>query len=378
MREKESSRERTIVRAGVVGITANVLLSVFKVIVGTMANSIAIVMDALNNLTDTFSSTITIVGAKLGARKPDKEHPFGHGRYEYVSAFIIAVLILYAGVTALIESVKKIINPATPDYTTITLIVVSASILVKIALGIYFNRKAKEAGSDALANSGKDAMMDVVISASTLIAALFYMWKGISIDSWLAAVIALVIIKAGISMIHETISRLLGERADSGLAMKIRETAMSYPSVLGVYDLVLNNYGPGRYYGSLHIEVPDTLTVSEIDELSRSISTKVQYKYGVTLTAVGIYSKNTKNKVQSEVESNIRKFCLSTRYVLQVHGFFMDGKDVRFDIVVSFDAPDRNAVYREVVKGVRKMYPDYKFQIVLDSDYSDVCSNPSE
>ena len=375
MEEIDTSRKRTIIRAGIVGVVANILLAAFKAIVGLAAHSIAIVMDALNNLSDAGSSTVTIIGAKLAARKPDREHPFGHGRYEYVSAFVVAVLILYAGIAALVESVKKIISPSAPDYSAATLIVVSTAVLVKIFLGFYCRRKGRETDSDALSNSGGDALMDAVISFATLVSAVIFMIWRISLDAWLAAVISLLIIKVGIDMLHETISRLLGERVDKSMAEKIRSAALSYPEVKGVYDIVLSNYGPDKYYGSLHIEVPDTLSVAEIDVLSRKISSKVYCDYGVILTAVGIYSKVTEEGIQAETEKRIRDFCLGVKGVLEVHAFFMDekAKKIRFDVVISFDAPDRSAVYEEVSSGVRQMYPDYCFEIVMDSDYTDIC-----
>ena len=261
------SRDRIIVRTSITGIAANVLLAAFKAVVGAISGSIAIVLDAVNNISDAASSLITIIGTKLASREPDKKHPFGYGRVEYLSAMIISVIVLYAGITSLVESVKKIIEPETPDYSAVTLIIVAAAVLVKIFLGRYVKKTGERVNSDSLINSGKDAVLDSVISASTLVAAVIFLLTGLSLEAWLGAVISVIIIKSGIEMLRETLSEILGERADISLAKEIKKTVLSFPEVSGAYDLVLHNYGPDNYNGSIHIEVPDTLSAAELDEL---------------------------------------------------------------------------------------------------------------
>ena len=191
--EENTGRDRNIIRTSIIGIVANVLLASFKAVIGLTANSIAIVMDAVNNISDAASSVITIIGTKLAGRKADKKHPFGYGRIEYLSAMIISVIILYAGVTALIESVKKIIHPETPDYGTVSLIIVGVAVIVKILLGRYVKKVGQKVNSDSLVNSGNDAVLDSVISASTLAAAAVYLIFHVSLEAWLGAIIALVI-----------------------------------------------------------------------------------------------------------------------------------------------------------------------------------------
>ena len=208
--EERNNRDSIIVRTSIIGIVANVLLAAFKAVVGFTANSIAIVMDAVNNISDAASSVITIIGTKLAGRKADKKHPFGYGRIEYLSAMIISVIVLYAGVTALIESVKKIIRPEAPDYGTVSLIIVAVAVVVKIVLGRYVKKVGQKVNSDSLVNSGDDAVLDSVISASTLAAAAVFLIFHISLEAWLGAIIALIIIKAGIEMLRETISKILG------------------------------------------------------------------------------------------------------------------------------------------------------------------------
>ena len=371
---EQKSRDRVIIRTSVIGILANVLLASFKAFVGLMSNSIAIVMDAVNNISDAASSVITIVGTKLAGKEADKKHPFGYGRIEYISAMAISFLVLYAGITAFIESVKKITSPETPDCSTSSLVIVAVAVLVKIILGRYVKRVGEKVNSDSLVNSGEDATLDSVISASTLVAALIYLYFGLSLEAWLGAVIAAVIIKSGFEMLSDTLSKILGERADAALAVAIKKTIAGYPSVRGAYDLVLHNYGPDAYNGSVHIEVPDSMTAVEIDRLTRGLTAEVYDKYDVLLTGVGVYAYNTKDPDFAKIRDKVAKMVTSDPYVLQMHGFFLDidKKHMRFDIVISFDAEDRRKVLQDAVEKVEKEFPSYTVQVTPDIDFSEI------
>ncbi len=367
------SRDAVIVRTSVIGITANVFLAAFKAFVGLASHSVAIVMDAVNNVSDAASSVITIVGTKLAGKEPDRKHPFGYGRIEYLSAMVISLLVLYAGVTAFIESVKKIITPDTPDYSAAALIIVASAVAVKLVLGRYVKGVGKRVNSDSLVNSGEDATLDAVISASTLAAAAVYLIFHISLEAWLGAAIALVIIRSGVGMLRETLSRILGERADAELARGIKATIARYPEISGAYDLVLHNYGPDAYNGSVHIEVPDTLSADDLDKLIRKVTVDVHQRHGVILTAIGVYSLNTRNPAAVAARERVAGIVMSHEHVLQMHGFYYDEpeKVIRFDIVVSFSAPDRRRVYREVCEKVQMAYPDYTLQVAMDKDFSE-------
>ena len=367
------SRDKIIIRTSVIGIIANAFLAGFKAVIGLLSNSIAIVLDAVNNLSDTASSIITIVGTKLAGKPADRKHPFGHGRVEYLTALVIAVIVLYAGLTSLSESIKKIISPKTPKYTAVSMMIIGVAVVVKIVLGTFVKKTGERVNSDSLINSGKDAMLDSVISASTLIAAIVYITTKVSLEAWLGAVISIVIIKSGIDMLRETISQLLGERVDADLARNIKKTVREFPDVLGVYDLVLHNYGPDYYSGSLHIEIPDTYSADMIDVLNRAIAVAVFDKYHVILTAIGVYSMNTKSEKAAEVKAAIAKIVFSHEHVLQLHGFYLDEqlKNIRFDIIISFDEPDRNALYEHIKKDINEAYPDYTLEMVLDTDFTE-------
>ena len=366
------SREKTIVRTSIIGIAANVMLAGFKAVIGLMSGSIAITLDAVNNISDAGSSLITIIGTKLAGREPDKKHPFGYGRIEYLSAMLIAMIVLYAGAASFIESVKKIIDPQTPEYSVVSLVIVGVAVFVKIFLGRYVKGVGKKVNSDSLINSGEDAVLDSVISASTFAAAVIFMLTELSLEAWLGAVISLIIIKSGFEMLRGTVSQILGERGDPDLAKSIKHTVTEFDDVQGAYDLVLNNYGPDAWNGSVHIEVPDTYSADRLDRLIREIQMAVYSKHNVILTAVGVYSVNTKDEEIKAIESRVREIVLSNKYVLQMHGFYLtkDTKEIRFDAVVSFDSPDRRATHRELIAAVSQAFPDYQIQIAMDIDFS--------
>ena len=366
-------RSKTIVRTSIIGIGTNVLLAGFKMAVGFISNSIAIVLDAVNNLSDAASSLITIIGTKLANKPADREHPYGHGRAEYLSAVVIAAIILYAGITSLVESVKKIITPEAVDYSTPTLIVVVVAIVVKLLLGNYVKSVGEKVNSDSLVASGNDAKTDSLISLATLIAAIIFLFTKINIEAYLGVVIALVIIKAGYETMQDTISEILGERVDSDISKDIKKTICEFDEVHGAYDLILNNYGPDRYMGSVHIEVPDYLTASELDVLEREITEKVYDKYSVILTGVSVYAVNTSDDEVAKIHQDIRHMVLSEPFVLQMHGFYIDQvkKIIKFDAVIDFAAEDRQAVYGKVCEKIANMYPDYTLNITLDTDFSD-------
>ncbi len=371
--KENDSREKTIIRTSIIGIGANVLLALFKAVTGILTHSIAIILDAVNNISDAGSSLITIVGTKLAGRPADKKHPFGYGRIEYLSAMIISVIVLYAGITSLVESVKQIIHPETPDYSTVSLIIVAVAVVVKILLGRYVKSVGEKVNSDSLINSGEDASLDSIISASTLVAAGIFMIFHVSLEAWLGAVISLVIIKSGIEMLRDTISEILGERNDVELARAIHDTVVSFPGVEGAYDLVLNNYGPDTWNGSIHVEVPDTYSADQLDQLLREITVTVHREHRVVLTAIGVYSVNTTDEEIIEARKKVEEIVLAHPYVRQMHGFYLvkDRKTLRFDIVVSFDAKDRRTVYQEVVAAVQEAFPDYQLQVAMDTDFTE-------
>ena len=373
MSVKAKSRDQIIIRTSIIGIAANIFLAGFKAFVGILSNSIAIVLDAVNNLSDALSSVITIVGTKLAGRAPDKKHPLGYGRIEYLSAAIISVIVLYAGVTSFTESVRKIIHPETPDYSALTLVIVASGVLVKILLGRYVRATGEKVGSDSLVASGSDALNDSIISASTLVAAVLYIKAGWSLEAWLGAVISVIIIKSGLEMLRDTISQILGERIDKDISVAVKQLVSSFPEVNGAYDLFLHTYGPEKTIGSVHIEIPDTMTAYEIDTLERRIQREVFAKLGIILAGISIYSVNSLDPEITRIKDHVNELVFAHPGVLQTHGFYVNTEDkiMNMDIVIDFAQKNGTEIFGRIVNDLKEAYPDYDVQVTLDADVSD-------
>lgn len=364
------SREKIIVRTSIVGIVTNVLLVIFKSAVGLLSNSIAIVLDAVNNLSDVLSSLITIVGAKLAGRMPDKGHPLGHGRIEYISAMMVAAIVLYAGFTAFVESVKKIFNPVQPDYSPMTLIVVTSAVIVKIILGLFVQRNGKKVNSTTLTASGIDALFDAVISASVLLSAIIYLLTGVCLEAYLGIVISAFVIRPGYKLMKSTLNEILGKRISRELLSDIKQTICEDDCVFGAYDLILHCYGTDNYIGSVNVEIPDVMTADEIDTMERRIADKVYKKHGVILASIGIYSMNTTNDEIKKMRTDISHIVMSHDNVLQIHGFYVNLKEksICFDIIIDYDSNDRDKMYSHIYNEIQSHYPDFSLKIDMDID----------
>ncbi|MDY6368062.1 MAG: cation diffusion facilitator family transporter [Clostridia bacterium] len=362
-------REKQITKTGFIGIIVNVLLAGFKATVGLFANAVSVILDAVNNLTDAISSIVTIVGVKLAKKKPTKNHPYGYGRIEYFSAIIVAAIVLFAGITAISESIKKIITPEQADYTAITMIIIGVAVLVKIFLGLYVKKQGKTYNSEALKASGSDALFDAIVSSATLVGGAVSLIFGITIEGYVGTVISLFIIKAGIEMLLESVGKVLGSRVDSEVTVEMKNTIREIPEVSGVYDLVLHNYGPDYAIGSVHVEVDSTLNAEEIYRVTQNIQAAVLEKFKVFLT-VGIYPFDKKF---TEQRRKLEEIALSHVGVKELHGFFVDESKKTFstDVVADFTVKDRQALCEALKSEFEEVLSGYAINVNFDADYSD-------
>ena len=332
------NREREIVKASIYGIIGNALLVAFKMAVGFMSHSIAIILDGVNNATDALSSIVTIVGTKLAGRRPDRHHPFGYGRVEYLTSVVIAIIILVAGFISLRESIDKIIHPGTPSYSAITITVIVVAILAKIA--------------------------------GTLVVAAAQNFWNLNIDGAVGLIISLVVLKAGFEVLGDALSPLIGGPEDKKLVDDITAYANSFPDVRGTYDVVLDNFGPNEILGSVHIEVPDDMCARDIHALTRQISEGLAEKFGI-LATVGIYAANTTGAF-APLHADLDALAKSDPAILQMHGFYVDEKTstIYFDLVIGFKADD-DAIRDKIIAHLKEKYPDYTYNVVIDHDYED-------
>lgn len=360
-------RERIIIRTSMKGIIANLSLTGLKALAGVMSGSIAIISDAVNNLTDAMSSVVTILGTKLASKEPDKKHPMGYGRIEYLATMIIAAIILYAGVTTVTESINKIINPDDVDYPSITLLIMALAVIVKIILGKHFQHVGKKVRSDSLIASGKDAMWDAVLSASVLICAIIYIVWSINLEAYVGIMIAAFIIRTGIEILIDTLNNILGKRMDEGFTDSIKKTICEDPRVYGAYDLIIHTYGPDKLIASVHIEVPSSLAAHELDIMERRIAERVYAKHGVLMGGIGVYSVDDSTK---ELREEVTDLVMSYDGVIQVHGFNLDRKNniMNLDIIIDFSIKNRKEIFEKIRADVARHYPQYTVSMVLDGD----------
>ena len=365
-------RSKKIIQTSIIGILANLGLVALKAVVGIIANSISIIMDAVNNLSDALSSVITIVGTKLSQKKPDAKHPYGHGRVEYVTSLIISIIILIAGSVAIVESVLNIITPSEVSFTYISVILIGVAVLVKIALGFFFRYRGKKLNSEALKGSGIDALFDALLSLATLVSiVVFLIWK-VNIEGYIGVIIGIFMLKSGIDVLRTSLSSIIGERTSKETAEGIKKLVCENPEVLGAYDLIVNNYGPERGIGSIHIEVNDKMTAKEIHPLTRNIAYQIYEKFGIIMT-VGIYASNSSDSEIIKIKEAIRGEVLSHPTIKQMHGFYCDQeiKTISFDVIVDFKNKESHLLIEEIKKNLEQKFPDYHFYIVEDKDFSD-------
>lgn len=367
------SREKIIVKTGIIGIIANVFLASFKAIIGVAIHSTAMVLDAVNNFSDVLSSVVAIIGTKIASKKPDYKHPLGHGRVEYLAQMIIAALILYAGITALWESVQKIIHPVEADHSAVSLTIILVAIVVKIVLGIFVKGQGKKVKSDLLISSGTDALFDAILSTAVLISAIILLIFKFNIEAYVSVIISVFILKAGYEIIKEAVDDMVGHRVEAEYTKKVKECVLSFDEVYGAYDLVLHNYGPDKYLGSLHIEVDDTMTADKIDALTRCITAKVFQDTGIFITAIGLYSRNSSNEKLMKLRNDITRLVVDHKHIKQIHGFYVDeeNKRITFDVVVDFAEQNREGLIEHIKGDVKKELPEYEIIVALDSDISD-------
>ena len=370
------SRNKIIIKTSIIGIIVNITLVIFKSIVGLASNSIAIISDAINNLTDAVSSIVTIIGTKLSNMAPNKKHPYGYGRIEYFTSIIIAVIILFAGITAARESINKILAHEKTYYEIVSLVVIAVAIIVKFFLAKYVKKVGKKVNSESLIGTGEEAFIDSIVSFSTLVAAIIrYIWN-ISLEGYLGVIISVIIINTGVEMLRKTADIMLGERADKELTRKLKKAISSFEEVQGVYDLNIHTYGPSKIIAVAHIQVRADMTAEKIHVLTRKIEYEVFQEFGIILT-LGIYASNNKSEIElgqiGKIKEELKKITKEYKSIIQIHGFYVDqeNNNVFFDIVIDFNEKNKEHIKNEVIRKLKEKYGRYNYNVILDPDISD-------
>ena len=367
-------RSRYGTLSGIVGILCNILLTAAKFIVGSVTGSIAITADAANNLSDAGSSAVTLVSFRLANKPADDEHPFGHGRIEYVMGLVIAGLILYAGVDALRGAAGKLLHPEAMEFTWAAVAVLVLSILVKIYMSVFYRRIGRKIGSTAMEMSGADALNDTISTALTLVCLLVYKFTGLDLDAYAGIVVAVLLLKTGYEGGKETLGQLLGQRPSAELAEKVRQIVLSYPEVLAIHDLVIHDYGPGRCHVSLHAEVDGEGNIYELHEAIDRAMSELDHKLGC-FSVIHMDPVDTKNERLAEMREETVQLLRSIDPVLSLHDFRMvPGKhraNLVFDVLVPFGYKLSDEDVRKAVRAaVEERHPDCRCIIQIDKSYT--------
>ncbi len=360
--------------AGTVGILCNLVLFALKLAVGLLTASISIMADAMNNLSDMGSSVVTILGFRLAAKPADPDHPYGHGRYEYISAFIVSGLIILVGVELLKSSVDKLIHPTPLAFTWGSVIVLSGTILIKFWMFLFNRRLAKKIESDAVKATSSDSFNDAITTTAILVSVVIMMVWQINIDAYMGILISLFIIWSGLKTAKETLDPLLGQPLDTESAKEIEREIMTFDGFLGVHDLMTHNYGVGRSFASVHVEVPYDTDIVKCHEQVDLCEKLVFERTGVHLT-IHMDPVETDNEKLNFAKSVIAEKVKEIHPALTIHDFRMTPKsdertNLIFDVVVPADMGGKNSELKQKIGEIAKgIDPTYRCVIQFDIDY---------
>ena len=365
-----NERRKKIIGVSIIGIVANLLLGVLKAVLGLLSGSIALISDALNNITDSSSSLITIVGTKLAAKAPDKQHPFGHGRTEYLTSLLIGGIVFLTGFQSLISSVKAVFNKEDINTDITTAIIIIATISAKILLGTFTENSGKKLNSTALIASGADAKNDAVVSVVTLISTILYIYAKISVDGIAGVIISVFILKTAYEVLSDTIKKILGERVDGEIVRGIKEIARNTEGVINCFDLILNDYGPDFYTGSINVEIEDERSIGEMYPILHEAQTKIYNKYNVFLV-FGFYSVDVDDERYIKIKSLLQNYKENERHIINYHGIVIDEKDktIYCDITKDFDITGETII-ENINRILKEEFPGYNIHVNIDIEFS--------
>lgn len=369
-RQDPESREGVILTTSWLGVLVNLLCSILKITIGLAAASIAVAAEGLNNAADAASSLLTIVGTKLAGKHPTEKHPFGFGRIEYLTSLVIAGLILYTGIESLTGAVDGILHPYEMEVSYLITGIIAISAVVKLFLGTYMIREGNRIDSSSLVAVGKECRADCIVSVMTIGATLFYLLTDLSLDAWAGAVTSLFILKAGAEVLKGTVSDLLGKPGDKELAQELYRVIREEPMVLNAADMMLHDYGPESYSGSVNIEIDCGKTVEEVYSRIHALQLRIMREYHVTMV-FGIYAVNNDREAMKEMRAYIARFVREREHIKSYHALYIDpgSGDIYCDLVVDYSLRDWDALAEEFRGYMGKQYPDSRVQVVIETEF---------
>lgn len=370
LKQDPSTRQGVVITTSAVGIIVNVLLASVKVAIGVLANSIAVISEGINNATDSLSSVITMVGAKLSNKRPTKKHPFGYGRIEYITSLIIAGLIIATAVELLKSSIKLIIEPQDLTVNTLTLIIIAASALVKLWLAWYTIKKGKQVNSGILVAMGTDSRNDCIVSAVTIVSAVVFIVFRFSVDAYAGIITSLFIFKAGFDILKDTLANLLGQPVEKETADELYKIIRSTPGVLNAADMILHNYGPDRYSGSVNIEMDHQMTVEQLYATIHKLQLDIMHQKGITMV-FGIYAVDRDHSEIKQMRQQIANYVRGKEHVISYHALYLEPQTnvIYVDLVVDYELKDWNRLRTDFTEYMHGLYPDNKIELTIETEY---------
>ena len=370
LRQEPDSREGTVVAVSGLNILVNLIFAAIKVVIGLAVSSIAIVSEGVNNATDSATSLITIVGTKLSAKHPTEKHPFGFGRIEYLTSLLISVLILFTGAELMESSVKRIFEPQEMSISYVTMAIIAVSALVKLALGLYTIKEGRRVDSSSLVALGTECRSDSVVSVITLVTALVFLVFHVSLDAYAGIIMSLIVLKAGFEVLKETLSDILGQAGEKELAQELYRIIRAEPLVLNAADMMLHNYGPDAYSGSVNVEIDHSKTVGEVYAALHELQLRIMHEKHITMV-FGIYAVDGDHAQIRQLREQVAAFVREQKHVTSYHALYIhpNGKDLYVDLVVDYDLADWEALRKEFTAYMAELYPDKHLELVIETNY---------
>lgn len=370
LRQEPDSREGTVVTVSGLNILVNLIFAAIKVVIGLAVSSIAIISEGVNNATDSATSLITIVGTKLSAKHPTEKHPFGFGRIEYLTSLLISVLILFTGAELMESSVKRIFEPQEMSISYVTMAIIAVSALVKLALGLYTIKEGRRVDSSSLVALGTECRSDSVVSVITLVTALVFLVFHVSLDAYAGIIMSLIVLKAGFEVLKETLSDILGQAGEKELAQELYRIIRAEPLVLNAADMMLHNYGPDAYSGSVNVEIDHSKTVGEVYAALHELQLRIMHEKHITMV-FGIYAVDRDHAQIRQLREQVAAFVREQKHVTSYHALYIhpNGKDLSVDLVVDYDLADWEQLRRAFTDYIASLYPDKHLELVIETNY---------
>lgn len=370
LKQDPESRDGIIATTSVLGIITNLLVATIKVIIGVMASSVAIISEGVNNASDVLTSVLTFLGAKLAHKHPDENHPFGYGRIEYLASLIIAGLILVTGIEMVISSVKLIFNPEELSVSYLSIAIVAGSAIIKYILGVYTIKMGKKADSGSLIGVGLDCRNDSYASVITIVSALVFVIFGVNIDAYAGLIISFLILRAGYEVLSDTIGNLIGKAGEPELAAQLYKEIRITDGILAAADMMLHNYGPDAWSGSVNVEIDHNKTVGEIYQFLHELQLRIMHEHNVTMV-FGVYAVDNSHPDSKVLRNRIASFVKEREHVKSFHAVYVDSKNdtIYCDFIVDYKLRDWDGLRHEFEEYMAELYPNNALELVIETEY---------